>query len=112
LVNFDGDFTYANAPQGKYRETTIDVGSFSPNAFGLYDMHGNVWEWCMDTWHDSYDRAPNDCSAWIDKSAESRLIRGGSWRDSPRGCRSAVRDQDESANHSGDLGFRVSCLPS
>jgi formylglycine-generating enzyme required for sulfatase activity len=122
LANFDGtdwkhegktySGSYAKAPKGKYRKTTIDVGSFPPNAFGLYDMHGNVWEWCMDTWHDTYDRAPNDGSAWIDKNAESRLVRGGSWYHYPHHCRSAFRYPDDPASRNDDLGFRVMCLRS
>jgi formylglycine-generating enzyme required for sulfatase activity len=112
LVNYNGNYPYAKAQKGEYRKATIDVGSFPPNAFGLYDMHGNVWEWCMDTWHDSYDRAPNDGSAWIDKSAKTRLIRGGSWLNDPLSCRSAFRDHYAPANRNYDLGFRVICWPS
>jgi formylglycine-generating enzyme required for sulfatase activity len=78
LVNYCGNYTYANAPIGENRNKTIDVGCFPPNAFGLYDMHGNVWEWCMDTWHGSYDRAPNNGSAWLDGHSNARIIRGGS----------------------------------
>jgi formylglycine-generating enzyme required for sulfatase activity len=103
---------YAKATLGEFRETTLDVGSFPPNAFGLYDMHGNVWEWCMDTWHGSYDLAPNDGSAWIDKSSESRLVRGGSWYYSPHYCRSANRYHVDPAIRGSGLGFRVICLPS
>jgi formylglycine-generating enzyme required for sulfatase activity len=122
LANFDGtdwehegktySGSYAKAPKGEYRKTTIDVGSFPPNAFGLYDMHGNAWEWCMDTWHSSYDRAPDNGSAWIDKSSENRLIRGGSWYSLPHYCRSAYRYRLDPANRLNDLGFRVICLPS
>jgi formylglycine-generating enzyme required for sulfatase activity len=112
LANYNGNYLYAKAAKGEYRETTIDVGSFPPNAFGLYDMHGNVWEWCMDTWHSSYDRAPNDGSAWIDKSAETRLIRGGSWLNYPHNCRSAVRNHLDPAHRVNGLGFRVICWPS
>jgi formylglycine-generating enzyme required for sulfatase activity/uncharacterized caspase-like protein len=122
LANFDGtdwehggntySGSYAKAPKGECRKTTIDVGSFPPNALGLYDVHGNVWEWCMDTWHGSYDLAPNHGSAWIDKSSESRLVRGGSWDHDPHACRSAHRDNDGPTHCSPCLGFRVICLPS
>ncbi len=92
LANYNGNYTYANEPKGKYRQETTRVGSFPPNTFGLYDMHGNVWEWCADTWHDNYQGAPIDGSAWIiggtDKLSPTR---GGSWGDNPIVCRSACR---------------------
>ncbi|MEH2463430.1 MAG: SUMF1/EgtB/PvdO family nonheme iron enzyme [Nostoc sp.] len=75
LANYNGNYTYASAPKGE----TIEVGSFPPNAFGLYDMHGNVWEWCQDSWHDSYKGAPQDGSAWIDNDNQYQILRGGSW---------------------------------
>jgi formylglycine-generating enzyme required for sulfatase activity len=103
---------YAKATLGEFRETTVDVGSFPPNAFGLYDMHGNVCEWCMDTGHNSYDRAPNDGSAWIDKSTENRIARGGSWYVDPHACRSAYRGVYVPTDRFYHLGFRVICLPS
>jgi formylglycine-generating enzyme required for sulfatase activity len=112
LANFNGNYSYAKTPKGEYRRRTIDVGSFPPNAFGLYDMHGNVWEWCMDTWYGSYDLAPNDGSAWIDKTGTSRLIRGGSWDSLPLSCRSAYRGHEDSAERGNYLGFRVIHLPS
>ncbi|MHC5856519.1 caspase, EACC1-associated type [Nostoc sp.] len=112
LANYDGNYTYASAPKGKNRQETTEVGSFPPNAFGLYDMHGNVWEWCEDTWHDSYKGAPSDGSAWIDDNEYYKMLRGGSWFDYPIYCRSASRDLDNRAeryliNH--DIGIRVVC---
>ncbi|WP_414586406.1 SUMF1/EgtB/PvdO family nonheme iron enzyme [Scytonema sp. PCC 10023] len=110
LANYDGNYTYASAPKGKYREQTTEVGSFPPNAFGLYDMHGNVWEWSADTWHDSYERAPVDGKAWIDNNNPFRVLRGGSWNFSPGNCRSASRNHFNVRDvHYNFIGFRVVC---
>jgi formylglycine-generating enzyme required for sulfatase activity len=109
LVNFDGDYIYGLAPKGKYREQTTNVGSFPPNAFGLCDIHGNVWEWCQDTWHDNYNNAPNDGSAWIDNNNHYQLLRGGSWNSYPRSCRCASRDGGEAGGRNSVNGFRVVC---
>ena len=96
LVNYDGTYPYKSAPKGKYREQTTDVGTFPPtfppNAFGLYDMHGNVWEWCEDDWHENYIDAPTDGSAWNSQSgSNTKPLRGGSWLDAAGDCRSAYR---------------------
>ncbi|WP_445252075.1 MULTISPECIES: SUMF1/EgtB/PvdO family nonheme iron enzyme [unclassified Microcoleus] len=79
LVNYDGNHPYGGAPKGLYRQQTTDVGSFPPNSFGLYDMHGNVWEWCSDKWHDNYNGAPTDGSSWETGTDNNRVLRGGSW---------------------------------
>ncbi|MBR8838953.1 MAG: formylglycine-generating enzyme family protein [Stigonema ocellatum SAG 48.90 = DSM 106950] len=108
LVNYDGNYTYGSAPKGTYRQQTTDVGSFPPNAFGLYDMHGNVWEWCQDNWHENYSGAPTDGYVWQnDNDNQSRLIRGGSWVYIPRNCRSAARNWDRRDYSDGIVGFRV-----
>jgi len=109
LVNFDGNYTYGSAPKGIYREQTIDVGSFPPNGFGLYDMHGNVWEWCEDHWHSNYEGAPTNGSAWTTGGDSTRSLRGGSWYDNPWYCRSACRNFDRPVVRLIDLGFRVVC---
>ena len=93
---------------------TTEVGSFPANAWGLLDMHGNVWEWCADHWHPNYIGAPDDGRSWIDPTAaeyEERLLRGGSWYGSPRYCRSADRLLIRPDDADRYVGFRVCCLP-
>ena len=91
-ANYNGNYTYGSGRKGVYREKTVWVGSFSANAWGLHDMHGNVWEWCADVVHDSYCGAPVDGSAWIaDGDQTRRVCRGGSWYSRPSICRSAIR---------------------
>ncbi|MDJ0556199.1 MAG: bifunctional serine/threonine-protein kinase/formylglycine-generating enzyme family protein [Microcoleaceae cyanobacterium MO_207.B10] len=112
LVNFDGDntYAYADAPKGKYRREATDVGIFPPNAFGLYDMHGNLWEWCQDVWHDNYEGAPADGSAWETGGDNSRSpLRGGSWYNLSDLCRSAYRLDDIRRDSIGTIGFRIVC---
>jgi formylglycine-generating enzyme required for sulfatase activity len=114
LANYDASNTYDGGPKGEYRKETTPVGLFPANAWGLHDMHGNVWEWCLDHWHDSYEGAPSDGSAWMKPSAsdvESRLLRGGSWYGTPRYCRSARRRHYQPVDADVSVGFRVVCLP-
>jgi formylglycine-generating enzyme required for sulfatase activity len=87
------------------------VGQKKPNAWGLYDMSGNVWEWCEDNWHDNYIGAPTDGSAWLKNGNDNRSpLRGGSWYDNPISCRSAYRDSNvwRALINLGN-GFRVVC---
>ncbi len=91
---------------------TTSVGQFSPNAFGLYDMHGNVWEWCEDNWHGYYEGAPTDGSAWLSGKNSIKVIRGGSWYDLPENCRSASRDDTSRDIRSPFIGFPVVCVVS
>jgi len=85
------------------------VGEKEPNQYGLYDMHGNVWEWVEDDWHFNYNGAPNDGNAWIDKPrGANRVIRGGGWRVVARLCRSAVRISSLPGARGDGLGFRLS----
>jgi formylglycine-generating enzyme required for sulfatase activity len=118
LANYKASFTYANGPKGEDRKQTTPVGMFPANAWGLQDMHGNVWEWCLDHWHDSYEGAPTDGSAWVDgeglngeRSITKRLLRGGSWFYDPHFCRSACRISYDPGNRDDYVGFRVCCLP-
>ena len=112
LANFDGDYIYGKASKGKYWATTIAVDSFTPNAFGLYNTHGNVSEWCLDPWHDNYDGAPTHGSVWNasnDSGSDFRLIRGGSCSDDPLDCRSADRNYYNPAGRYYFIGFRIVC---
>jgi formylglycine-generating enzyme required for sulfatase activity len=85
-----------------------EVGEKEVNGFGLYDMHGNVWEWCEDDWHGSYEGAPADGSAWIDKSRSSaRVARGGAFLNPPGVCRSAFRFRAVAVGRNKVLGFRI-----
>ncbi len=103
---------YGQGPKGIYRKETTSVNHFHPlaNAFGLCDLHGNVWEWCSDHWHDNYDRAPTDGSAWLTEDKEARrLLRGGSWYNDPRNCRSACRYYSNPGSRYDNDGFRLVC---
>lgn len=121
LANYDpflhyGEFTTIEL-QEIYRKKTTEVGSFGvANNFGLYDMHGNVWEWCLDDWHDNYEGSPTNGIAWFNSNEPSfdktglAILRGGSWFHYCKFCRSAFRDfnsfRDSLYNN---IGFRVVC---
>lgn len=109
LVNYDGNYPYGSAPKGTSRQTTTPVGSVGyPNVFGLYDMHGNVWEWCMDAWHDSYNGAPSDGSSWETAGdTRRRVLRGGSYYHDGNHNRAAMRVAAPRDARSPSTGFRV-----
>ncbi len=109
LANYNGDYPYNGAPVGENRGQAILVGSFPPNAFGLHDMHGNVWEWCLDEYQPSYEGAPSDGSAVISSTSGDlkRVMRGGAWDYVARGCRSAVRGSLSGSIQMAGCGFRV-----
>ncbi len=116
LANYDGNHTFADEAKGQYRGETTPVAQFPPNRFGLYDMHGNVSEWCLDPFHKNYQQAPSDGSVWDESiksndnryqkpaqnlngllkkdSKKSYVLRGGSWDSNPKYCRSAIRGND------------------
>jgi len=106
-ANYDGNFTYGSGAKGAYRKKTVPVGSFPPNAFGLHDVHGNVWEWTHDCWNDNYQGAPNDGSAWQSGDCSRRVLRGGSWYYEPRDLRSANRIRYTVGTRFDYNGYRV-----
>ncbi|MEO0704412.1 MAG: SUMF1/EgtB/PvdO family nonheme iron enzyme [Cyanobacteria bacterium J06649_5] len=110
VANYNATQTYEFGPKGIYRDSTTEVGIFPSNAFGLYDMHGNVWEWCSDYWHRNYESAPNSGVAWTEGGDEARRVsRGGAWQLGPDYCRSAKRYGWKLNSRSKVLGFRVVC---
>lgn len=108
-ANFNGT-SYGGSAKGASREKTVDVGTFQPNAFGLHDMHGNVWEWVEDCWHSSYRGAPPDGSAWTTSCTDNRrVLRGGSWLSDAQNLRAAVRGRFSQGDQvfSVGVGFRL-----
>jgi formylglycine-generating enzyme required for sulfatase activity len=109
LANFNGRRPLAGLPGGKNRETTIPAGSLgAANRFGLYDMHGNVREWCMDGWHDNYRGAPGDARLWEENAvAYLKVVRGGGWDSAAVECRLSYRDRMTAMLRTNNVGFRV-----
>ena len=108
-ANFNGDIPYNAGARGNNRDKTVPVGSFASNTFGLYDMHGNVWELCLDNWHENYRGAPDDGSAWESSRVTARVLRGGSWGLNAAAARSAARNFNAPDHNYMRLGFRVLC---
>lgn len=109
VANFNGEHTFRDEPRGYYFHSTNEGGKFPPNAFGLYDLHGNLWEWCADNWLDDYSSAPRDNSSYQNRDSEHRVARGGSWHEPPALCRSAVRLRVLERDADEFMGFRVVC---
>lgn len=127
LANYDGNYTYGSESKGEYREETTPVNKFPyANSFGLHDLHGNVLEWCLDPWHDSYENAPGDGKVWDEKIKNDNhyhqitgsiddllkdkrihILRGGSWSRLPRSCRSAYRGSSVAVLRNDGIGFRL-----
>lgn len=110
LADYVGTYTYKSETAGEYRKSTMPVGRFAPNAFGLNDMHGNVWEWCADGWSRGYNRAPRDGRAVVAQRSQMRAIRGGGWLDAPASLRSASRSGYREMDLNRTIGFRVSTV--
>ncbi len=109
LVNYHGEYPYNGAAPGENRGQATPVGTFPPNGFGLYDMHGNVWEWCLDEYQPNYQTTPVDDSAVVDSDSPNpkRVMRGGAWDYVAKGCRSAVRCSLDATLRMPGCGFRV-----
>ena len=106
-ANYDSSYTYGSGQKGRYRGRTVQVGTFSPNAFGLHEVHGNVWEWTQDCWNEDYTGAPADSRARESGECEQRVLRGGSWGDVPWLLRSADRGKNEPGTRDPKIGFRI-----
>ena len=107
IVNYDGEYTWNGSPKGKYRQETTEVGSFPANAWGLHDVHGNVWEWCED-WFAPYSTEDRTDPRQIELySDEYRVLRGGAWYSHPGNCRAAYRAADSPTDRDEACGFRV-----
>jgi formylglycine-generating enzyme required for sulfatase activity len=106
-ANYDGNYTYGSGSKGDYRSQTLPVDLFEPNPWGLYQVHGNVWEWTQDCWHDSYAGAPSDGSAWTIGDCSRRVLRGGAGSNVPRYVRAAIRNRDAPGGRLIDIGFRL-----
>jgi formylglycine-generating enzyme required for sulfatase activity len=106
-ANFDGTNPALECPSGNFENQTLPVAGFAPNAFGLYDTHGNVYQWVQDCWNDSYEEAPIDGSAWMTGNCNFAVARGGSWIANGEWLRSAFRNREDRDGRFVDTGFRV-----
>ncbi len=109
IANYNGNYTYGEGPRGRYRETSTEVGCFLPNTFGLYDMHGNMWEWCLDGWHEPPEDHLETRNVSSRFASQKKSLRGGSWFYLPNNCRSAYSLTYPFHNRTDDISFRVVC---
>ncbi|MEY4176814.1 MAG: hypothetical protein RLY70_388, partial [Planctomycetota bacterium] len=109
-ANVNGNYPYGTTTKGKYLERTTRVGEYGANAFGLYDMHGNVFEWCRDWYDNKFYASATIADPENVKEAGYRVLRGGSWVSNAWGSRSANRGRNAPADRSSDCGLRVLCL--
>ncbi|MBK9927255.1 MAG: formylglycine-generating enzyme family protein [Anaerolineales bacterium] len=109
IANYNGEHTFAEEPPKVYFHSTSEGGKYPPNAFGLYDMHGNLMEWCADNWIDDYRMSPRDDDAYKMIDNPYHVVRGGSWHDNPQLCRSAARIRILGSDAEEYIGFRVVC---
>jgi uncharacterized protein (TIGR02996 family) len=110
-ANFNGDYPYGGAEKGPYLGRPCPVGSYRPNAFGLYDLHGQVWEWCSDWFAGDYYGKSPEHDPLGPSDGSFRVIRGGRWGGLGQGCRAAVRGRYAPSYRYGGLGFRVAAVP-
>ena len=110
-ANYDGSNPYNNGPKAKNRKKTVPVKFFEQNPWGLYQMHGNVWEWCLDRWHKNYDGAPDKGTVWEHGDSDSRIFRGGSWFNGGWNLRSASRSSRLHVTGYGSIGLRLARGP-
>lgn len=109
LANYRATSVYDRETPGIYRQSSTPVNSFPPNAFGLYDIHGNLWQWCQDDWHDNYENAPARGDVWQSATNMTKVLRGGAWCCHPSSCRSAYRWYALPSTKVDYIGFRIVC---
>ena len=106
-ANYNSSYAYSAGEKGEFRRKTLEVGNSKPNPFGLYDVHGNIWDWTEDCWNDSNSGNPGDGSARMSGDCSQRVLRGGSWINSPNYLRAARRIKYGTSYRDNSIGFRV-----